>query len=247
MNQFLLIFSLLFVTSAYASTKISQDYFEIQSIETTLESVQVNLSNRQGLSPNCSDSANKLKVQDEQEEPPAVDPEPEPPAVGKAEFVVDQIINIGKKIWKIIEAGKPVMNIQTDVATALPKGATCWQDLERWQAPVSKVYRTVAKNKLGGTVANFQFRILYIYGGSVKGIGKYIGYASMIPVNASVSWGYKLNAQGSVPAVFNLGTKENPLAGMQLVMSYRLESPLKTIEQSQAFFLNGHGQLKQLD
>src|SRR5690348_8485572 len=42
----------------------------------------------------------------------------------------DQIITIGEKIWKIIEAGKPVVTTTTPVVSALPRGVECWSDLE---------------------------------------------------------------------------------------------------------------------
>ncbi|MCX7675594.1 MAG: hypothetical protein N2Z70_07190, partial [Bdellovibrionaceae bacterium] len=55
--------------------------------------------------------------------------------------MIDQIINIGKKIWNLIEQGRPVVNIKVDKAHALPRGIKCWTDLAGWDAPKSKSYR----------------------------------------------------------------------------------------------------------
>jgi hypothetical protein len=164
-----------------------------------------------------------------------------------ADVVVDKVINIGKKIWEIVTAGKPVLNIKTDVATALPQGARCWLDLQTWQMPESKVYSVSFKNGFGMEVVKMNYRVLWLPGGSVDGVGQFIGYAAMVPNDVSVSWGFSLNAQASVPSVFNMGTRAAPVGGMQMSMIYRVESPIITTEQSQAFFVSGKGDFKQLD
>ncbi|MBX3019060.1 MAG: hypothetical protein KF767_14325 [Bdellovibrionaceae bacterium] len=168
-------------------------------------------------------------------------------ALDATDVIVDKVINIGKKIWEIVQAGKPVLNIKTDVATALPQGARCWLDLQTWQMPESKIYSVAFKNGFGMEVVKFNYRVLWLPGGSVDGVGKFIGYAAMIPNDVSVSWGFGLNAQASVPTVFNMGTRAEPIGGMQLSMIYRIETPIQTTEQSQAYFVSGNGEYKQLD
>lgn len=162
------------------------------------------------------------------------------------DMVVDKIINIGKKIFAIVQAGKPVVNMKTDIATAMPQGARCWTDLQGWQMPQSKTYQVAFTNGFGMEVVKLSYRVLWLAGGNVEGAGQYIGYATMAPENIEVSWGFSLNANVSVPTVFNMGTKESPIAGMQMNMGYRIESPIKTIDQGQAFFVNGAGAFQQL-
>lgn len=196
---------------------------------------------KSGMSPDCNMTNFRKKTN-----PPA----PVPPKSGPfdgVEGAIDQIINIGKKIWNVIAAGKPVVNVKVDVATALPRGSKCWLDLQGWQMPESKVYEQVFENGFGAEIVNFKYRVLYVAGGSVNGQGAYIGYATMVPVLIDVSWGFSFNAVASVPVVFNMGTKEAPLAGMQMLMQYRVESVMSTIEESQAFVVNGRGEFKQMD
>lgn len=168
-------------------------------------------------------------------------------ALDATDVIIDKVINIGKKIWEIVAAGKPVLNIKTDVATALPQGARCWLDLQTWQMPESKVYSVAFKNGFGMEVVKFNYRVLWLPGGSVDGVGQFIGYAALIPNDVSVSWGFSLNAAASVPTVFNMGTRAEPVGGMQLSMIYRIETPIQTTEQSQAYFVSGKGDYKQLD
>jgi len=167
-------------------------------------------------------------------------------ALDAADLVVDKVINIGKKIWEIVQAGKPTLNIRTDVATALPQGSRCWLDLQTWQMPEAKMYSASFRNGFGMEVVKLNYRVLWLPGGSVDGVGQYIGYAAMVPADVSVSWGFSLNAQASVPSVFNMGTRAEPVAGMQMAMIYRVESPIKTIEQSQSYFVSGKGEFKSL-
>ncbi|MCE3010625.1 MAG: hypothetical protein LW875_08435 [Proteobacteria bacterium] len=162
------------------------------------------------------------------------------------DMMVDKIINIGKKIWKIVEAGKPVVNFRTDVATAMPAGAQCWDDLEGWQFPTSKAYRSTFKNVYGITVVDFTYRVTYLYGGSANGVGKYIGYATVSPVNLNVLWGFTFNSTATIPTTYNMGSKSKPVAGMQVLVQWKVESAISSIEQSQAFALNGLGAFQEL-
>lgn len=164
-----------------------------------------------------------------------------PGTLDVVDVVVDKVINIGKKIWTIVQAGKPVANISTDVATAMPSGARCWMDLENWQRPQSKVFTASFKNGFGMNVVKLSYRVIWLPGGQVNGQGAYIGYAAMIPSDVSVAWGFNMDAKASVPTVFNMGTRENPIAGMQLSMIYRVNTAFQTVEQSQAYFIDGKG------
>lgn len=163
------------------------------------------------------------------------------------ELFVDQVINIGKKIWAIVKAGEPVLNLKTSVATALPQNSRCWTDLQGWKMPESKIYEMVFENGFGSEVVTMGYRVLWLPGGSVDGQGKYVGYATVTPVSMSVSWGFSLDAEVTIPTVFNMGTKEAPLGGMQVNVISRIKSPITVIDEGQAFFLNGAGEFKKLD
>jgi hypothetical protein len=163
------------------------------------------------------------------------------------ELILDQIMNIGKKIWDVIQAGKPVVNLKTDVATALPYGARCWLDLQTWQAPQARTYSVTYKNLYGIEVVKFSYRVVYVAGGSVNGKGAYIGYAALEPSEVSVAWGFTFNASSTAPTVFNMGTKEEPLAGLNLQMNYSIDTVLKSVKASQSYFINGLGEFRALD
>lgn len=164
-------------------------------------------------------------------------------ALSEVEVIVDQVIGIGEKIWKIIEAGQPVVEVNTNTAGAVPSGITDWAQLENWRLPVTKSYQITYKNSYGIKVVDFTFRVIFMSGGSYQGKGQYIANAQIIPVALDVAWGYKFNANVQISQVYNMGSKEDPLAGMQLFLKWNTGTVLKSINKSEAFFIQGDGQL----
>lgn len=243
MNKILMLAVVSFGLNALA---VDAGYFEIKNIQTReIETSGFQVMDAMGVGPDCGGGSQSLQLMSSSfrtmETAPSVDP------LDLLDVQIDKIINIGKKIWNIVQAGKPVMNIKTDVATALPAGVKCWQDLENWSMPESHTYETSFENLYGMTVASFKYRVVFVPGGSFKGAGAYVGYATVLPVEATASWGFSLNAEASVPVVYNMGSKSSPVAAMQVNMKYVVESPLRTIEQGQSYGLNGRGEFKQLD
>jgi hypothetical protein len=162
-------------------------------------------------------------------------------------IVFDQVVNFGKKVWKVIEAGKPVVNLRTDVATALPLGVKCWLDLQTWKAPQATTFTVVYKNPYGIEVVKFSYRVISISGGSVNGRGAYIGYAAVEPSDVQVAWGFNLSAEGLVQHTFNMGTQEAPVAGLNLQLNYTIKTVLQENRVSRSYFVNGHGDFRALD
>ena len=164
-----------------------------------------------------------------------------------ANIIFDKIINLGQKAWNIIEKGRPVANVTTMVATALPQGAQAWNQLEQWQAPRSQSFRITYKNGFGADVVDFVYRAVFVAGGSVQGKGKYIGYATVEPSVVNVLWGYTFNAEVTVPTVFKMGTSENPIGAMNLNVKWTVDTVLVHSQQSQSYFINALGEMKTLN
>lgn len=163
------------------------------------------------------------------------------------DMVIDKIMNIGRKLWSIVQAGEPVLNMKTSVATALPQNARCWTDLDGWSMPESRVYDVGFQNGFGSEVVTMSYRVVWLPGGNVAGQGQYVGYATVSPATISVSWGFNLDAEVTIPTVFNMGNQVAPIGAMQVNVGYRVKSPLTVIDEGQAFFLNGAGQFKILE
>jgi len=164
------------------------------------------------------------------------------------EIVLDKVVNVGKKVWDLVSLGQPVVNLKTDVGTAMPEGSRCWMELETWQIPRSETYTASYKNMYGIEVVKFTYRVIYIYGGSLNGKGAYIGYAAIQPADLKVVWGFEFNATASVPTTFNMGTKDNPIGGMTLEMQYSVKPklPVQAFQSSQVFHISGNGAFQRL-
>lgn len=166
---------------------------------------------------------------------------------GEAIVVINAIINIGKKIWNLIEDNKSVFVLESDAATAYPQGITDWRQLEGWKAPRLFNYQIIYKNAFGMNMIDATFRVLFTYGGSYEGKGKYLSRVTVIPGHV---WlfpvGMGLNAQALVPNVVNVGTKESPIAGAEVVLKWTATDPLQKFENSAVFFVRGDGSYKDI-
>ncbi|MBI5238831.1 MAG: hypothetical protein HY926_00020 [Elusimicrobia bacterium] len=162
--------------------------------------------------------------------------------------VIDKIINLGKKIWEIIEANKPVVNIQTTYGTATPQGISHWTQLAGWKAPEGTVYGFYAKNAYGATVINVRYQVLRTCGGNYKGKGQYLTAVTIEPLTVDVLWGYKFNLGVEIPdsSIANAGTAEDPLAAMQPLVKWSIATVLKESNGRSLYYLRGDGLFKEI-
>ena len=171
-------------------------------------------------------------------------------AIGSIEstgLILDQIMNLGKEIIAIIKAGRPVTNMNIESASALPRGTQCWTDLTGWNSPQEKVFHIQYENGLGMTVIDFVYSITFTAGGSANGVGKYITHATVIPKMIDVAWGWSIDAEATIPSVYNMGTRENPIAAMQLNFGWKVTTDVTYSEKSFSYFISGDNNIVELD
>lgn len=162
---------------------------------------------------------------------------------------IDGIIAIGKKIWPIIEAGKPVVDVNmASGVSVIPfkKGddynSTIFQ-MEGWSMPAAKKYNITYKNGFGSNVISFDYTVSYQFGGSLDGKGKYLAGVNVTASNVSVAWGFNFQASSEVLQLSNHGTKENPVAGATFRVNYTAKTVIKQITSSDSFHITGSGLL----
>lgn len=162
-------------------------------------------------------------------------------------MITKDLIALGKEIYKIIDAGKPVVTVDSQPVEILPRdedGALIDAfQLENWQSPVSVKYRVRAKNYLGMSPLVFEFMLIFTYGGSHNGRGAYITGAQIKPTNLDVLWGYDFNAAFKVQTIMNQGSSESPIAAAVLALDYRVNTVFQDRQQSKMFFINGLGKV----
>jgi hypothetical protein len=162
--------------------------------------------------------------------------------------VIDQVINLGQKIWSIVVANKPVVNVQTQYATALPQGITSWGQLAGWKPPEGSVYGFTAKNAYGMKVVDVQYQVLRTYGGNYNGKGKFLTAVTIQPLSVNVLWGYTFNLSVQVPdsSIVNVGTTQDPVAAMQPVVSWTISTPIKSSSGQSTYYVQGDGLFKEV-
>lgn len=218
-------------TKAQALTQQEQDYFTIDTV--TVQEI-----------PDESPLAGSIKTYEYAQDFPF------PPQVSQTkqlEVEIDTIINIGKKVWAIVEAGKPVVNVQLNSASAMPAGIKGWQQLAGWQTPRSSTYRVHYTNLYTMNVVDFSYRVMFTYGGSYNGQGRYVTGATIVPAALDVAWGYSFKANVEIPTVVNMGTVQNPVGGIQMNVNWEVGTVIKNSQTRASYFVDGLGQLKQLD
>jgi hypothetical protein len=174
-------------------------------------------------------------------------------SLGQVILVVDQLLALGKKIWPIIQAGKPVVTSNfAPTISVLPRvnGATSneisFYEMENWSAPTQKSYKVSFKNGWGSEVISFVYTVAFQYNGSYQGKGRYITGLDVRASQISVSWGFEFNADSVLVNIANLGTQVSPVASATVRINYTAQSVLRTIQTSESFHVTGTGQSSKL-
>lgn len=157
---------------------------------------------------------------------------------------IDLILNLGAKLFKIIEANGPLITAKTKTANALPGGISCWNQLENWSMPRSETYRISYENVYGMTMVDLEYRLVYSYGGRIGNIGRYLSNATIQYKKLDAKWGMVVDANVEIPQVLNVGSRENPIAGMQITLNWAVSSrpiPLRKIVNAATYFIAGDG------
>lgn len=165
--------------------------------------------------------------------------------------IVDGVIALGDKIWKVVEAGRPVSNtnmMSTIDILPLTEQAqpAAFYELTDWYAPKIKKYNVTYKNLYGSKVVNFSFVIVSQAGGKFNGKGAYLTNVALRASSVDVSWGYTVNAESELLGISNTGSKENPVAGATLRLSYNVKTVLKESKVEDYYFVDGLGQISKL-
>ena len=155
-------------------------------------------------------------------------------------------LTLGQKAWDIIVAGKPVANVSMMRVSVMPVSTGDWAQMENWQGPAVKSFSVNATNLMGMEVVKFNYRVAYSYGGTLGQKGAYLANLAVIPDAVSVTWAFKLNANVQVENVVNTSSKDSPIPGVEMMLTYMIDSPLKHIEGRDSFFVKGNGEAVRL-
>ena len=107
---------------------------------------------------------------------------PAGPTAGETIAIIDQIVNLAEKIWNIIDKNRPVVNITTNYANAVPYGTSHWTQLQSWSKPSTKKYAFSMKNGYGTEVVKVTYQVHWTHSGNFQGKGKFLTGVTVEPL-----------------------------------------------------------------
>ncbi|AUN99220.1 hypothetical protein DOM21_04870 [Bacteriovorax stolpii] len=174
--------------------------------------------------------------------------------IDEVAMYLDGLIAIGKKIWPIIEAGRPVITTNGLIPSlsVLPhiEGSAAKTELYQmanWSAPKAVSYRVSYKNLYGSEVIGFTYTVFFQYNGSYKGNGKYITSLKVQASQVYAAWGFNFDANSELVNVANVGSEENPVASAIIQISYKAKGLLNEMRNSESFYVDGAGTMQLLN
>jgi len=164
---------------------------------------------------------------------------------------IDGIIAIGKKIWTIIDAGRPVITTTGMIPSIsvlpeidAPSKVPALHQMANWSAPKTKSFRVAYKNNFGSEVVGFTYTVFFQHNGSYKGRGKYITSLKIQVSEITSSWGFNFDAASELISVANVGSDAEPVASAILQISYKVRGLLNESRSAQSFYVDGNGTIQ---
>ncbi|CAF3433041.1 unnamed protein product [Rotaria socialis] len=155
---------------------------------------------------------------------------------------LNQIMNTARQAWSIVNNNRAIVDMQTSYGNGIPHRITDPFELQSWASPPISYSSTInVHNLLKQRVVQFTYALQFTYGGSLDGKGAYLDRVTVIPSRISVAWGFTFNASIQIASVHNVGTRDDPIAAVNLELHYRLEG-LNVVERTESFHVRGDGQ-----
>lgn len=158
-------------------------------------------------------------------------PIPGPIGGGSQQLVIlEQIVNLGERVWKFVERNKPVINVKRAYANALPKGVRSSEDLDGFSPLTYRSFRMKGKNGFGNKVYDTTYTLIHRYGGRYDSKGYYLENCTVLPHKTEALWGYTVDVGVENIGTVNVGTKERPVGSLVMEMAFRVGTIIKTSE-----------------
>lgn len=171
--------------------------------------------------------------------------------IDEVAMYVDGLIAIGKKIWTIVDAGRPVINTSgmAPSISVLPKlegtdPNTAFYEMANWSVPKSKSYRVSYKNGFKKEIVGFNYTVFFQHSGDYNGNGKYITNLKVQASQVYAAWGFNFDAKSELVGLANVGSRENPVASAIVEVSYKVKGLVNEVRNWQTFYVDGNGEIK---
>lgn len=168
--------------------------------------------------------------------------------LGEVIATIDGIIAIGQKIWKIVDAGRPVITTKlaptVSVLPHLEGENPTLNQMANWSVPKVRSYRVSFKNGFNSEVVGFTYTIYFQFNGNLKGTGKYITNLKVQASEIYTAWGFNFDATSELVGIANVGSAEAPVASATMQISYAVRGLVNESRSAQGFYVDGAGNIQ---
>lgn len=255
MKKFILVSSLVLSTTVFSASN-SNIPLDQQISSFTVEEVFTTEFNRFDLSSRQSETGGANGGETKPEPTPETPEAPAKPTIGdrvetagKVIQVAKDMVALGEAIYELVKKGKPTNITEYAPMSVVPRDPISKEyvdpfDLEGFSMPVERNFIARVKNGMDKEVVNFSYKVIYSYGGSYNGTGKYLTNVIIVPGSIRTTFGWDFNATMKLSGVMNHGTKANPVAGIMVTVKYQMNSWSMAFERNDTIHLTGNGEIK---
>lgn len=162
--------------------------------------------------------------------------------------IVTELVSLGIMVFNLVQANQPQVQAETHRISVLPPATPeTWEKMSGWTGPHIRTFQLQSKNRAGSTITNFQYKLIYYANGSLNGKGAYIANLQVVPEVVDVGWGFKFDVGFEVGDIINVGTPEDPIAGLHFQLQWKLHSAMKRVQGIDSYFLTGDSNLTVID
>lgn len=166
------------------------------------------------------------------------------------------VVALGEAIYALVEKGRPKVTTEYAPISILPRDASNPStdpavrnavdpfDMEGFLLPVEKMITAKVKSPTGVESVVFQYKVVYSYGGSYNGTGKYLTGINIIPASVKVAHGWTFNSSMKLTGMMNHGTRQNPIVGAMITIKYSMNSNTQAFERNDTIYISGDGSMK---
>jgi len=148
---------------------------------------------------------------------------------------------LGKQMWQFVVNNEPQSTIEEHYAHVVPSDVKSWTELELWSRPESMTLQVNYRNFFH-RVAEIKYRISFSHSGSYEGKGAYLANIHIIPEDVAVKGlGHTVDASAKMLQAVNVGTKDSPIAGVQIQISWTVDNIMRKNKGSMLIYLEGSG------
>jgi hypothetical protein len=171
------------------------------------------------------------------------------PSIGDVIRIGRDLVAFGEELYNLVSRGRPTLSTQYAPISVLPAGSDGREvsEMQGWRRHPGLRVTTTYRNRLGMTLAVFEYTVLFEYAGTTReGRGRYIANAMVVPSRVHAEFGQNFESEMSLRGISNIGTTQNPVAAATLSIRYRVTNLVSAVEMNDIIAIDARGVARKL-